>query len=237
VIVDTHSERHERPSADLSALHPVIELAENGWRRRGVASAITFVILFACFLELRTHTAWLRKLESDWRSSPAALRKYPHKADKAEMQSVFPSETELHIETSAPTPRTAMPKSSAGVVANSDEADKSPDADASWNLGLSYLKGDGVPQDKRRAAELLKKAANLGNPRAQAALSDLYLRGIGVQRDYVRAYTWASIAAGQLGGEDERLAALAQRMTKAQLEDAKGRVQTWFAQKSAILRH
>jgi TPR repeat protein len=67
----------------------------------------------------------------------------------------------------------------------------------------------------------------LGDPRAQAALSDLYLRGIGVQRDYVRAYTWASIA-GRLGGEGERLVTLRQRMTRSELEDANRRVQTWF---------
>jgi uncharacterized protein len=85
-----------------------------------------------------------------------------------------------------------------------------------------------VQQDERQAAKWLKKAANLGDPRAQAALSDLYLRGIGVQRDYVRAYTWASIAAGQIGGEDERLVSLRQRMSRSDLEDANRRVQTWF---------
>lgn len=264
MIVDTHPDCQERHSAGLPILQPVTELpaqqcidpptfatrndsapglvtweedsAHNGRRRRLIAFAITFVMLFACFLGLRKQTASVRKLESDWRSSPTALRKYPHKADKAEMQSVFPSQHELRIQRSAPSPRTAMPESSAAGIPKSDEAQKNRNADASWNLGLSYLNGDGVPQDERRAAGLLKKAANLGNPRAQAALSDLYLRGIGVQRDYVRAYTWASIAAGQLGGEDKRLAAIAQRMTKAELEDANRRVQTWFAHKGAILR-
>jgi TPR repeat protein len=176
----------------------------------------------------------LRKLESDWRSSPAALGKYPRKTDKAEMQSVFPSHNER--QRSAPSPRDAIPQFSADVIAKSDEVERNRNADASWNFGLSYLKVDGVPQDERRTAKLLKKAANLGNPQAQAALSNLYFRGIGVQRDYVRAYTWASIAAAQLGGEDERLAALAQRMTRAELEDANRRVQTWFVQKGAILR-
>jgi len=72
------------------------------------------------------------------------------------------------------------------------------------------------------------RSANLGDPRAQAVLSDLYFRGVGLQRDYVRAYTWARIAADQLGGQDERLAFLRQRMTRSELEDANRRVQTWF---------
>jgi GAF domain/Sel1 repeat len=263
MIVDTHPDCEQRHSAD-PVLHPVTELptqryidpptfgmrkeaapilvtleeksADKGRRRRLVAFGITFVVLFAGFVELRTHIASSRKVESDWLSSPASLRKYPNKADKAEMQSVIPSQNERHIQRSALSPGTALPQSSAGAVAKSDDALKNRNADASWNLGLSYLNGDGVPQDERRAAGLLKRAANLGNPRAQAALSDLYLKGIGVQRDYVRAYTWASIAAGQLGGEDERLAAMAQRMSKAELEDANRRVQTWFARKGAVLR-
>jgi uncharacterized protein len=120
-----------------------------------------------------------------------------------------------------------MPQSSAGAIAPVQKPEQNANADASWQLALAYLKGIGVQQDERQAAKWLKKAANLGDPRAQAALSDLYLRGIGVQRDYVRAYTWASIA-GRLGGEGERLVTLRQRMTRSELEDANRRVQTWF---------
>jgi hypothetical protein len=219
------------------------EFADKG-RRRRLALGIAFVILFACFLEFGTHPASLRTLlgfapqvpNAGWRSSPAALRKYPHNSQKADMQSGSPSQNDLHAQGSAPSLRTPIPQSSAGAIAKFKELEQNGDADASWNLGLGYLKGVGVPQDDRRAAKWLKKAANLGSPLAQAALSDLYLRGIGVQRDYVRAYTWASIAAGQLGGEDERLAAMRQRMTRAELEDANRRVQTWFAQKGAVSR-
>jgi hypothetical protein len=121
-----------------------------------------------------------------------------------------------------------MLQSSAGPIAKFKTPEQKQDADASWQLALAYLKGIGVQHDERQAAKWLKRAANLGDPRAQAALSDLYVRGIGVQRDYVRAYTWASIAAGQLGGEYERLASLRQRMTRSELEDANRRVQTWF---------
>jgi hypothetical protein len=107
------------------------------------------------------------------------------------------------------------------------------DADASWNLGLAYLRGIGVPRNENRAAEWLKKAANLDDTRAQTALSDCYARGIGVQRDYIRAYTWASIAARQTGSGDDRLTSLRQLMNKAELDDANRRVDAWFAQKSS----
>ena len=121
-----------------------------------------------------------------------------------------------------------MLQSSGVAIAKFNKPEQNDDADASWQLALTYMKGLGVQQDERQAAKWLKKAANLGDPRAQVALSDLYLRGIGVHRDYVRAYTWASIAAGQLGAEYERLASLRQRMNRSELEDANRRVQTWF---------
>ncbi|MCU1270112.1 MAG: hypothetical protein JWN74_1406 [Acidobacteriaceae bacterium] len=117
------------------------------------------------------------------------------------------------------------------AVAPLEEAARTGDAEASWKLGVSYLKGIGVPKDEAEAAEWLKKAANLGHTRAQVTLSDLYLNGIGVPRDYVRAYTWARIAA-ERGAVDEPSPALRERMTRAELQDANRRVSAWFAQTS-----
>jgi hypothetical protein len=115
------------------------------------------------------------------------------------------------------------------AVAPLEEAARTGDAEASWKLGLSYLKGIGIAKDEAKAAEWLKKAANLGHTRAQVTLSDLYLNGIGVPRDYVRAYTWASIAA-ERGAVDEPSPALRERMTTAELQEANRRVRAWFAQ-------
>ena len=117
----------------------------------------------------------------------------------------------------------------ANAVASLEEGARTGDAEASWKLGLIYLKGIGVPKDDAKAAEWLKKAANLGQTRAQVTLSDLYSNGIGVPRDYVRAYTWASIAAEQ-GAVDEPSPALRERMTTAELQEANRRVSAWFAQ-------
>jgi TPR repeat protein len=105
---------------------------------------------------------------------------------------------------------------------------KSKEIWLTWSQTFAYLKGVGVQQDEGQAAKWLKKAANMGDPRAQAALSDLYIKGAGVQWGYVRAYTWAAIAAGQVGGENERLAFLRQRMTRSESADANRRIQTWF---------
>ena len=125
-----------------------------------------------------------------------------------------------------------MPQSYSGAMTQFEDEAINGDADASWKVGLGYLRGIGVPKDEVKAAEWLKKAANLDDARAQTTLSDCYLRGVGVQRNYVRAYTWASIAARQSGGQNERLASLRPHMSKAELDDANRRVDAWFTQKS-----
>ena len=109
---------------------------------------------------------------------------------------------------------------------------KKGSADASWKLGLGYLNGIGVGKDQNKAVQWLKRAANLGDVRAQTVLSDFYFNGIVVPRDYVRAYTWASIASGGQLTENARLRALRPRMTAVQLEDANRRTAAWFSGKS-----
>jgi hypothetical protein len=115
-----------------------------------------------------------------------------------------------------------------------EAAAKEGSADASWKLGLGYLKGIGVRKDENKAIQWFKKAANLGDVRAQTALSDFYFKGIIVPRDYVRAYTWASIASGGQSTQDARLEELRPRMTAAQLEDANRRTAAWFAGKPKL---
>lgn len=96
-----------------------------------------------------------------------------------------------------------MPHSYASAMRQFEGEARNGDADASWKLGLGYLRGIGVPKDEIKAAEWLKKAANLDDARARITLSDCYLSG--VQQDYVRAYTWASIAARQTADRDDHL--------------------------------
>lgn len=60
-------------------------------------------------------------------------------------------------------------------------------ARAMAGLGLLYEKGEGVPQDYKKAAELYEKAALSGNVQGQLGLAGLYIRGLGVQRDAKKA--------------------------------------------------
>jgi len=196
--------------------------------RSFVLLGIAFIVLFVGFFAFRTHLTSLNLLPDFAPQLPRTSARLSAATSRNGLQSDPSLGSNLPVKKSAPSSRPAMPLSSAGTVAKFKTPKQNDDANASWRLALAYLKGFGVRQDERQAAKWLKKSANLGDPRAQAVLSDLYFRGAGLQRDYVRAYTWARIAADQLGGQDERLAFLRQRMTRSELEDANRRVQTWF---------
>ena len=58
---------------------------------------------------------------------------------------------------------------------------------AAYNLALLYLDGQTLPQDVKRAAELLRIAADAGNPEAQYALATFYKEGTGVPKDLDKA--------------------------------------------------
>ena len=45
------------------------------------------------------------------------------------------------------------------------------------------IKGDGIPADKEKAAELYQKAAKQGNPKAQTNLGLMYAEGDGVEQN------------------------------------------------------
>lgn len=64
-----------------------------------------------------------------------------------------------------------------------------------YGLGLSYLNGEGVPQNDKEAADWFRKAADQGYAPAQYDLGLLYYNGRGVEQDFVRAYLWLVLAA------------------------------------------
>jgi hypothetical protein len=114
---------------------------------------------------------------------------------------------------------------------------KPADAETSWNLAMNYFRGNGVPKNDVLAAEYLKRAANLGDRRAEKALSHFYLQGVGVPRDYVRAYTWASIAQRQGADVAADLSTIRKRMTDADLRTAERRVQAWTERHRSTVNH
>ena len=88
-------------------------------------------------------------------------------------------------------------------------------------LGWLYLKGDGVPQDYRVAAEWLRQAAGRGLAVAQRTLSVMYARGHGVSRDLGAAYMWSKIAAENGNdGAAQLEAALAEKLTPEENAEA-----------------
>src|SRR5258706_13979882 len=64
------------------------------------------------------------------------------------------------------------------------------DAVAQYNLGLTYMTGQGVQQDYAMAAIWFRKAAEQGYAFAQSNLGVLYRDGRGVQPDSTEAGKW-----------------------------------------------
>ena len=61
------------------------------------------------------------------------------------------------------------------------------DANAQYNLGNRYRKGEGVPQDDKEAVKWFRKSAEQGDASAQCNLGVMYYLGEGVPQDYKEA--------------------------------------------------
>nr|VFJ46786.1 MAG: Putative peptidoglycan binding domain-containing protein [Candidatus Kentron sp. DK] len=71
------------------------------------------------------------------------------------------------------------------------------DAETQNRLGNMYYHGDGVPEDRERAAYWYRKAANQGYAPGQFNLARLYRAGKGVDQDHALAIHWYRKAAEQ----------------------------------------
>lgn len=71
------------------------------------------------------------------------------------------------------------------------------DANAQYEMGFMYDRGNGVPQDFKEAASWYSKAAEQGNASAQFYLGQMYDLGKGVAQDYKEAAMWYRKAAEQ----------------------------------------
>ena len=103
-------------------------------------------------------------------------------------------------------------------------------ANAQYNLGTMYDKGQGVPQDYAAAVKWYRKAANQGNDAAQSNLGYMYAKGQGVVQDYVRAHMWFNIAASR-GNKSvvENRDIVAKKMPPAQIAEAQRMARDWVA--------
>jgi len=71
------------------------------------------------------------------------------------------------------------------------------DATAQFDLGSSYAKGEGVPQDYAEAVSWFRKAAEQGYANAQFILSVMYGNGQGVAQDDTESVRWCRRATEQ----------------------------------------
>lgn len=96
------------------------------------------------------------------------------------------------------------------------------------------------PEDYARASEFFLPLAHRGNAAAQESLGFMYAEGRGVPRDYVQAYMWLYLSLSRsesgTGATDGRkaLAALAAKMTPAEIAEARNRACAWTPKKLQV---
>ncbi len=71
------------------------------------------------------------------------------------------------------------------------------EAPTQFNVGVAYYFGDGVYQDKEKAAYWLQKSASKGHLIAQYNLGLMLINGDGIPKNYLRGYVLMNIAAGR----------------------------------------
>jgi len=77
----------------------------------------------------------------------------------------------------------ALPKAEAG------------DAEAQYDIGSMYEKGNGVAKDSAKAFEWYLKSAKQGYDKGAYEVGHSYLRGVGVEQNYDKALKWLNAAA------------------------------------------
>jgi TPR repeat protein len=75
-------------------------------------------------------------------------------------------------------------------------------AQALGRLGFRYENGFGVPQNYVAAADLYRRAAELGDTFAQSRLGLSYDKGHGVPQDFILSYKWLDLAAARAPRRD-----------------------------------
>ena len=71
------------------------------------------------------------------------------------------------------------------------------DAAAECQLGLRYVRGDGVPKDYAEAVKWIRKSAEHGDAEGQHQLGNAYFSGKGVEKDDTQAFQWNEKSARQ----------------------------------------
>jgi TPR repeat protein len=64
------------------------------------------------------------------------------------------------------------------------------DAEAQFQLGRAYFRGEGMPKDEKKAFEWIEKAAAQGNTDAITSMGFFHAQGIGVEMSEAKAVEW-----------------------------------------------
>jgi len=95
---------------------------------------------------------------------------------------------------------------------------------------LTGVKAIDKPREYAEAVRRYRKAADMGDAKAQFNLGRMYAEGKGVTQDYVLAYMWINLSASTAVGEDQRYAMrdeVASKLTRKQLEEAQRLAREW----------
>lgn len=102
------------------------------------------------------------------------------------------------------------------------------DAEAQFNLGKMYYKGEGVARDYVQAEIWFTKVAEQGYAHAQFYLGNLYQKGYGVPQDKLQAVKWFTKAAEQGHAEAQFILGLCYYDGDGVLQD-EVRAAKWFS--------
>lgn len=124
-----------------------------------------------------------------------------------------------------------MPVDAANAVYWYTRAAEQNVAPAQLNLGIMYLRGEGVPADMQKGRAWLEKAAHLGDNRASYALAVLDEKN---QR-LVDAYKWYDLSARDAMLDDNvrnrargKISQLALNLSSTEIQSAKDSANRWF---------
>ena len=107
------------------------------------------------------------------------------------------------------------------------EEAKQGDAEAQYNLGWAYKKGEGVAKDPREAVRWYRMAAEQGNSGAQNYLGVAYETGEGIAKDPREAVRWYRMAAEQGFAKAQFNLGTAYRQGKGIAKDPREAVRWW----------
>ncbi len=152
--------------------------------------------------------------------------------EKKEASSPIPAPEKTGAVAQKPAP-VAEPKGiEGGELAKYRKGAQQGVADAQYQLGRAYEKGEGAARDYKQARAWYSKAADQGYGLAQHSLGSMYMLGKGGEMDPVAAYMWLSLAVNNhVTTSQQALDYLADTLTPAQLADAKRKMARWSPQR------